>query len=264
MIRQKFKRIEALKKHKKEERGSLDMKKSGQQISLNQKAPGEGVRTMDAENRNQNRKILKIVLTGGPCSGKSASLERIAEHFEKEGWTVLQVPETATQLMQSGLSPSSCRSIADFQRAVFRMQKEKEDFYSDSVEYFSEDRFLIVFDRGLMDGKSYLPEADFETILKENRLTEPEILNRYDAIIHLESTASRFPEYYTLSTNSVRLENDPAEAAEAEQKTEKVWEQHPDYHFIKARPDFEQKMDELVQTIQKIAQSETESKQDSE
>ena len=47
-----------------------------------------------------------IVLTGGPCGGKSSALPFLKEELEKCGWRVLTVGETATDLMQSGITPS--------------------------------------------------------------------------------------------------------------------------------------------------------------
>ena len=41
--------------------------------------------------------VTKIVITGGPCAGKSTALSRIQEEFTTLGYTVLFVPETTTQ-----------------------------------------------------------------------------------------------------------------------------------------------------------------------
>ena len=37
--------------------------------------------------------IKKIVLTGGPCAGKTTGLVRIIEHFSSLGFKVFTVPE---------------------------------------------------------------------------------------------------------------------------------------------------------------------------
>ena len=60
--------------------------------------------------------IHKIVLTGGPCAGKTTALNYIESYFSKRGYTVLLVSETATELMTSGLSPSICNSNYDYQK----------------------------------------------------------------------------------------------------------------------------------------------------
>ena len=46
--------------------------------------------------------IKKIVVTGGPCAGKSTAMAKIKEELEREGYTVLLVHETATELISGG------------------------------------------------------------------------------------------------------------------------------------------------------------------
>ncbi|MCR4816974.1 MAG: ATP-binding protein, partial [Bacteroidales bacterium] len=48
--------------------------------------------------------ITKIVLTGGPCAGKTTALARIVEHFSGMGYQVYTVPEAATLFSQSGVN----------------------------------------------------------------------------------------------------------------------------------------------------------------
>ena len=49
--------------------------------------------------------IEKIVITGGPCAGKSTALSRIQSELEQLGWKVLFVAETATELITGGVTP---------------------------------------------------------------------------------------------------------------------------------------------------------------
>lgn len=42
--------------------------------------------------------IKKIVLTGGPCAGKTTALVRIIEHFSGLGYKVFTIPEVPTCL----------------------------------------------------------------------------------------------------------------------------------------------------------------------
>ncbi len=46
--------------------------------------------------------IIKIVLTGGPCAGKTTALARITQHFGAQGFKVFTVPEVPTMITQSG------------------------------------------------------------------------------------------------------------------------------------------------------------------
>ena len=48
--------------------------------------------------------FVQLVLTGGPCGGKTTGQARLATFFENLGWKVFRVPETATILMSGGIS----------------------------------------------------------------------------------------------------------------------------------------------------------------
>ncbi|XP_028028631.1 TRPL translocation defect protein 14-like [Bombyx mandarina] len=53
---------------------------------------------------NQSQKIVyKLVLTGGPCGGKTTGQSRLSTFFENLGWKVFRVPETATVLLSGGI-----------------------------------------------------------------------------------------------------------------------------------------------------------------
>ena len=41
-------------------------------------------------------KITKVVLTGGPCAGKTTALAKVVEHFSNLGYQVYTVPEVPT------------------------------------------------------------------------------------------------------------------------------------------------------------------------
>ena len=55
--------------------------------------------------------ITKIVITGGPCAGKTTAMSWIQSNFTKLGYTVLFVPETATELITGGVAPWTCGPI---------------------------------------------------------------------------------------------------------------------------------------------------------
>ena len=47
--------------------------------------------------------VLRVVLTGGPCGGKTTALPSIAEALRKRGIPTVTVPETATSLVEAGI-----------------------------------------------------------------------------------------------------------------------------------------------------------------
>ena len=56
-----------------------------------------------SESNMKERKIWKLVLTGGPCGGKTTGQTRLATFFENLGWKVYRVPETANILLSGGV-----------------------------------------------------------------------------------------------------------------------------------------------------------------
>ena len=47
--------------------------------------------------------IKKIVLTGGPCAGKTTALVKVIEHFSSRGYKVFTIPEVPTIFLQAGM-----------------------------------------------------------------------------------------------------------------------------------------------------------------
>ena len=77
----------------------------------------------DMENR---RHFRKIVVTGGPCAGKTTGLTWIQNTFEKMGYTILFLQEPATEMMTAGVTPSRCSSPLAYQEFQMKLQYEKE------------------------------------------------------------------------------------------------------------------------------------------
>ena len=64
-----------------------------------------------------SKRIVKIVLTGGPAAGKTTLTSQILKEFKQEdGWRVITIPETATDLISGfGIKPfGNCMSMLAF------------------------------------------------------------------------------------------------------------------------------------------------------
>lgn len=46
--------------------------------------------------------VTRILLTGGPCAGKTTALAQISQDLTQLGYKVLVVPEAATLIMKGG------------------------------------------------------------------------------------------------------------------------------------------------------------------
>ena len=198
--------------------------------------------------------VTKIVITGGPCAGKSTALARIRQEFTEKGYTVLVALETATELILGGISPSTLESRVEFQRYQLLLQLEKEKIYDRAARFLRTDKVLVVFDRGLFDGRAYVDEPDFEALLKEAGATEQELLAHYDAVFHLVTAAKGAEAFYTTSNNEARSET-IEEAAAIDDRTVEAWKNHPCCVIIDNSTGFDEKIRRLIAAIEAILDS---------
>ena len=193
-------------------------------------------------------KISKIVLTGGPCAGKTTALTWINNYFSKRGYTMLFVPETATELITNGVSPWTCGTNYDFQSCQIKLQKIKEEIFDNAARTMKGNKILIVCDRGLLDNKAYMKEAEFKRLMREFRTSEIKERDSYDAVFHLVSAAKGKEGVYTLANNVARTES-VEEARIIDDKIISAWTGHPHLRIIDNSTDFEEKLERLLKEI---------------
>lgn len=192
--------------------------------------------------------ITKIVLTGGPCAGKTTALSWINNYFTKIGYTVLFVPETATELISNGVAPWTCGSNYDYQLVQVRLQKYKEKMFEEAAKTMNSEKILIVCDRGLLDNKAYMKNAEFKRVLNELNMSETKERDSYDAVFHLVTAAKGKEKIYTLSNNKARTET-IEQAREIDDKIISAWTGHPHFRVIDNSTEFEEKLERLIKEI---------------
>lgn len=198
------------------------------------------------------KKILKVVITGGPCAGKTTALDSIKRMLEKKGYEVLICDETATQLINANAIPNKNTSIKEFQKQILNLQVAKEDSLLSIAESMTNDKVAILYDRGILDNRAYITHEEFDELRKNKGLTIPGILNRYDLIIHLVSLAKDKPEEYIKQkgTNPARLES-LEEAIHVEDNTMKAWPEVDNKYVIDNDCDFLEKIERIKEVIEK-------------
>lgn len=192
--------------------------------------------------------ITKIVVTGGPCAGKTTAQSWIQNTFAQKGYTVLFVPETATELITGGVAPWTCGNNIDYQKCQFRLQIAKEDVFQQAAETMDSEKILIVCDRGIHDNKAYMTQEEFATIVETIGSSEIELRERYDAVFHLVTAANGAEAFYTTANNQARRES-PDEAMEIDNRLINAWTGHPHLRVIDNSTDFEGKMQKLLSEI---------------
>lgn len=192
--------------------------------------------------------LTKIVITGGPCGGKSTALSWIQNAFTRKGYTVLFVPETATEFITGGVAPWTCGTNLEYQKVQMTLQLEKERLFEQAARTMKTDKVLLVCDRGAMDNRAYMNDGEFKALLEYLRTDEIRLRDGYDAIFHLVTAAKGAVEFYTTANNSARTET-PEAAAALDDKLIAAWTGHQHLRVIDNTSDFESKMKRLIAEI---------------
>ncbi len=194
--------------------------------------------------------IKLIVLTGGPCAGKSTAMSWIQNAFSERGYKVLFVPETATELINGGVAPWTCGTNADYQCLQFHLQEVKEDIFIKAAKTMKDQKILIVCDRGMMDNKVYMNDEEYADVVKRINLDEEKQRNKYDAVFHLVTAAKGEAEIYLNNKegNAARIET-VEQACALDDKLIAAWTGHPHLRVIDNSSNFENKMKRLVSEI---------------
>lgn len=186
-------------------------------------------------------KITKIALTGGPCSGKTSIVERLAAEFYSDDRDVFICPESAYEVIANGVSREDYLA---FETIVAKKQLENEAEILKKAEQSEKNEVVIIYDRGITDCFSYVDDSD---ALAENiGVNIVDSWARYDALIVMETA----PESEYFST-SARIETYD-EALEYQKKLLAVTVGHAHLRFIKNESTFEEKYQSVKAEINSI------------
>lgn len=197
--------------------------------------------------------IKKIVLTGGPCAGKTTILTKIEQFLCEKGYNVIIVSESATELIKSGITPfDSGLGMYEFQRVILSYQYYKEEVYNRAIEKLKDEKKVIIYDRGLLDNKAYVNDMEFNVLLNDlsldigKNISEVDILSRYDMVIHLVTSACK--KGYSLENNSARCES-KSEAINLDNKTLNSWIMHDNLYIVDSTDNFDDKINIVLDLV---------------
>lgn len=188
---------------------------------------------------NRHQKV--IVVTGGPGGGKTTALDL----FQRELKTAVKiVPEAATMLFGHGLDREVGKGDGKLlQRSIYRMQISLEGIFRD----FYSDRLLIC-DRGTLDGLAYWPD-DEQSYFQTLQTTFDAEAARYGAVIFFQTAAIHGED--VKSNNPYRTE-DSRTAVSLDEKLQRVWSRHPNFHFIPTELSFMAKINHGLKAIASV------------
>lgn len=194
---------------------------------------------MEEAGDGRRRGPRRIVLTGGPGSGKSTAAAFLAREFTDELWVL---PESATLLYRGGMPRSqSDLGVQVAQRAIYTVQRSLED----ATTLQHPDRVQLC-DRATIDGAAYWPDGE-DAFYRANGTTRSQELARYDAVVFMH-TAALLPAGYERDLE-VRTE-DRDEAIDLDQRIFALYADHPKVVSIASHESF---LDKLIAVRNAIA-----------
>lgn len=192
------------------------------------------------------QQVTKIVLTGGPCAGKSSSLALLIRELSKRGFFVVTVPEGARDFLRSGLDPVRLSGTV-FQQELLLYVLERENRFAGAATRSGAERIVLLCDRGAMDARAYMVQEDFNDVLRSLELTIPKLREgRYDAVIHLQTAADGAEAYY--SQDDERQES-PEQARALDRRTQAAWIGHPHFVVVDNSTGFDEKKQRVLREV---------------
>ncbi|MFZ5980987.1 MAG: AAA family ATPase [Candidatus Zixiibacteriota bacterium] len=178
--------------------------------------------------------ITRIVITGGPASGKTDFFERLKKIPDFKEFAFLD--ELARWLLKS--RPSLREDPLELHRQIYLAQVARENELAGRS---------FIADRGTVDTRAYVPE-----IFKLVGTTREKEYRRYDAVIQLQTSAVLGADFFI--PDGIRRES-VAQALELEKKLIKNWGNHPVYYYVNAENDPELKFDKFLKLLYDIIEN---------
>jgi hypothetical protein len=197
-------------------------------------------------------------------------MEHLAKAAKREGYDLYTAPEAATLLFGAGCSVEGVdeEGLFRIQEGIMRTQLALERSLTAIAESTGRPS-LLVYDRGICDGKGYLPKETWERMLQSidsthggddtRGVSEEYILGRYDGVVHLITAADGAKKYYkqgaTTDDNgkAVYRRESAEEATVMDRKMREVWAAHPRHVVVECSPTFEEKLERTTDAILSIA-----------
>ena len=154
------------------------------------------------------QRVKPLVISWGPCGGKSSILPHLVETLLQQGYDVYTVPEMATYLESKGIHPKYGTPLKEFQINIVEQQLLHEQTIQEEIaRRWRPEKSVILCDRGLVDNLAYVDAATYTEVLAACKLSLAEVLNRYGGAVLLQTAAYGAEEFYTTDNNAARLEN---------------------------------------------------------
>lgn len=225
-------------------------------------------------------KVHRVVLTGGPCAGKSTVMTDIKEMLRESNFLVFTMPEVATEMFKwsdckmwddfSAEGSEDDKVWAELQVTLTKVQMTIEDSILQMARRSLQKRrksetpphgVVILLDRGVVDNLAYCTKEAWAMVLEELGTTTARLRDgRYDHVIHLVTAANGAEQYYSLvQAESGDVHEQSARTETAEQakaldlRTQDSWKGAKSHYIINnAGANFDEKREKVKHVVRTI------------
>jgi CYTH domain-containing protein/predicted ATPase len=194
--------------------------------------------------------VPRVVLTGGPCGGKTTAIDVVVARLREHGLTVFVAPEAASLVLGAGgksFNQTDEQRIA-VQEAIAKVILATEDAIARLAEQCGKPAVMLC-DRGMMDAVAYLPGGAWSDVANRNGWNLVALRDaRYDAVIHMVTAADGAPDQYRTHDHAVRYET-AEQAVTIDQRLQRTWLGHPHLRVIECRADFGEKLSRAADAV---------------
>ena len=207
--------------------------------------------------------VFRIVLTGGPCGGKSSLATRIEQALQDMNIDVLTVPEVPTLMLNAGarFNPDGDeKEMLAFEIALTQLQIQMEDSF-DRIAASTGRTTVVLLDRGLLDFAAYIKPEMWDAVMQSEPWVSEAFLgvvDRYDLVLNLVSASIGAEAHFrkhesSAAPNAGGATREELDAArQLESKILSAWNGHPHRRIIDNSTDFEGKLARGVAHVKEL------------
>jgi CYTH domain-containing protein/predicted ATPase len=202
----------------------------------------------------EQRRLTQVVLTGGPCSGKTSALAYLRQGLADRGVRVITVPEAASLVITGGgldvvaMAAADRAGFVNLQVEIGRLHGFLRAQALRLASLHGDRPLVLLYDRAEPDAAAYLDGLEYQSVLRTLGLSAAGIRDSYDAAIHLVTAADGAEAAYTLANNPARTET-PELARAADRRTLAAWMGHPHLRVVDNSRDFQHKLHRVLEHV---------------
>lgn len=195
------------------------------------------------------KKVIKICLTGGPGSGKTTAMARLAFRLPEMGYRVIAVPDAAQLLMEGGVNIDNSfmnqTQQIEVQLRIVNLRIALEEIFTEIGERCG-GKVVIICNSGVINGSAYVGQEIWQAVLDELGVTQIHLRDfRYDSVVHLVTSAQGAEQAYSNSHTKLSIES----ARNIDKNLQSAYTGHPKFSIIGNCESFEEKMQKMTDVV---------------